>query len=219
MPCRQHLLLYDAVCPKGIRKLNTVNAFVKSFYHPTYSPILAEPKLYPMTLRITIFLVVLLTLSQCKKKKPEDQPPSYAFSCTVNGQSWIASTPLTIGGPASLTVDYHPNTGDFSVTARRKDIDNSYFELVNFYAPAVISTGDYSMYTGDGEFQAFGDYLDNYSCGIYYHDTSNPGALHISSIDTVNRRIKGEFTFTAINADCGSDSLLIIENGYFNLRY
>ena len=172
-----------------------------------------------MNLRITIFAVTLLTLSQCKKKEAEDLPPSYAFSCTVNGQSWIASTPLTIGGPASLTVDYHPGTGDFSVTARRKDVDNSYFELVNFYAPGVIGAGNYAMFTGDGAFQAFGDYLDNYSCGVYYHDADNPGVLHISSIDTVNRRINGEFTFTAINPACGGDSLLVIENGLFHLRY
>jgi hypothetical protein len=161
----------------------------------------------------------LIALTQCKKKNDHWSGPSNSFSCTVNGQQWVASTPPSIGGPAAMYIHYNPQTGDLSITGRRKNSEATYFELLNFHCQSVIGPGSYQLYTGDGEFQAFGDYMNNYPCGIYYHDTNNPGTLTITTLDTVNHRVVGDFTFTAVNPSCGNDSLLYVTNGHVELYY
>ena len=173
-----------------------------------------------MTLKTLITCItILFVFSQCGKKpvKPPVSSSRY-LKCTVNGQEWIAATPTSISGPAAITVDYNEQTGDFSVTACRQNQTSTYFESINYYCPQVLQPGDFQLYTGDGDFQAFVDYAGNYSCGIYYHDENNPGNLNITKIDTVQHIIAGTFGFTAFNSDCTTPSLSI-ENGHFSVKY
>lgn len=177
--------------PKGNpKKPNTVNAPVKKFNGSEESFKLAEKQPHPMTRRLLLLIFVPLLFTDCSKDK-QSSVPSPDFACTINGQNWVAHTPISISGPAPLYVEYLLPNGDLGIDACRKNSDGTIFQRVKFFVKNVTQPGTYQLHTGDGTITGFVDWNDGSPCGWYWHDTLNPGQLVVTTLDTANHIVKG----------------------------
>ncbi len=159
----------------------------------------------------------IFTLASCKKKQVE---PAFqnSFSCKVNGVDWKPEGGTNaVGGINSKTIDvgkyyYNAISIDALKNVRDAKTGNSIiFEGVRLRV--FLEVDKYQSIIGN----AFYQYGDNSNgCSNYYADSTSTNIVKVTSIDSINRRVKGIFEFEAKSRLCGT---VKATNGIFEVKY
>jgi len=171
----------------------------------------------------TIFILSLsLIFISASCEKPDPEPVfTQGFSCKINGEEWIAKTPVSISGPVALDVNYDENTGLLFLHAVRKDNDKNIYDIINIFSKNIydISSNEIISVNEDmDEIVGFLSLSNNTGCGGYAHDSLNPGTLKICIFDKTKREISGTFNMTLIAYKCNNE-IMHITDGKFAFRY
>jgi hypothetical protein len=143
-----------------------------------------------------ILFAVLLFLG-CSKDKIESLPN---LSATLNNKSWSAFTIDT-----HIIYDFSRGDDDFEIRATTKDEKELYFIIRS------ISSGKYDTYLACNI-----NYLPNVNDFKTY--TAKKGEFNLS-VDTVNHQISGTFDFVMKNIQNTSDSVVVKNGSFNNLKY
>lgn len=137
-----------------------------------------------------------------------------ATSCKKSNSGSSAAVTATVGGtaftPATSAAAYATVSKYFDIAGyTAKGTDTTLLD-VSFSAPVTVNKvlgpadGVFVQYTSSGK-----SYISGQAWGA---------ALTVTSLDTVNHKIAGNFTATVYNLSNGSDSLMLT-NGKFSSSY
>ncbi len=133
---------------------------------------------YGLILLMLFVLGVIMTSCSKDEASSQEELPELTsegkntFGCLVNGEKWVAYTSFAIGGPIALEGTYNLSTRGFYITATRDLDDQNKFETIRFGIQNLTSAGGYDMAATHLVTRGFTDYAGNYSCSMYYVDTT-----------------------------------------------
>ena len=141
-----------------------------------------------------------------------ENEPHTILHCKINGMDWTpAGGDLFSGYP--FRVQYNNNSGSLGIIASRNIESESTNQVINI---------DTYFYNLDEENairfigEEFTDRFNASECIYYDVDTTSTNYIKITSLDTLNFFMIGEFEFSAIN-DC--NDTIRVTDGYFDLKY
>jgi hypothetical protein len=170
------------------------------------------------------FLIFLICTSCCETETKKNLLKE-TFSYTINGQEYY---PKNLNVP-SFQVDYKGNITNnnpsyFFISAENMRLKYTAIDISIISTKKPIEVGEYilnekntvdrnnsssALFTFDEK----GVSINN----TYYRTTNEEmGKVNITAIDTIQRTIKGNFQFTAIN---DLQQKIVIQNGKFNTKY
>jgi hypothetical protein len=164
-------------------------------------------------------LTLMMTLSffSCEKDPYEDcrkDPTCEYFTCKVNGERW---EPQCDGGPlfgcTPWSVQYSKNIPSFDLSIKN-EIKKQHILLIVHKTP--LKLGENKLYIDEFIQTRYSDSFKSSECRRFKIDTLLPFSFKLNKIDSLNRILKGTFSFTAKN-DCSE--FVSITDGEFNLPY
>ena len=177
--------------------------------------------------KTALILALITTLACCKEDPPPTDPPCMdgqlpcatqegknTFGCYIDGEPFVAKVSNQIG-LAAVSATYDINTNYIQILGQH-EINQNLIERVYFCFFAENSSGTFPMFAIDEELTGY----EIISGGVdYFHDTTNFGQVYVSSINTSVKFVSGTFDMTLKNTSYGSDSLMVISDGRFDIRY
>ena len=143
-----------------------------------------------------------------------------SFSCKVNGVDWKPEGGSNAtGGIKSLNIDVgkYPYFNAISIDVLKqirdsKTGDDLIFE--GFKLAVDLELGKVKILG-----KSAGDYIYNFKngCSYYYPDSSISNKMIVLDLDTLQRRIKGNFEFSATSPTCRQT--LKVTEGQFEVKY
>jgi Family of unknown function (DUF6252) len=151
----------------------------------------------------SILVVTLFTLFACQKETSNETGniPGSAkgdFNATLNDKQWNAdSIQLILVNPNGVSITGVSRTGD----------------QISMILP-VFKTGTYMLGTQSSSYALSGNLLTNVTNVYVSNSGSAGGTITISSIDTINQLVSGNFQFTLVNP--ADNTSVTIKNGIFS---
>ena len=168
---------------------------------------------------LLLFSLFLLTATCSKYNEPPPYSPPAIFRCKVDGVEWEAYDyqnggliDIGIGGSSPTNLQYYSDTKGFELGANNKTEDLVINQSIGLYSRIEQIGENVLKYRSN----AFIDSNELSGCEYHELDTFAIRKLLILEIDTIDRRMKGNFEFSAIN-DC-NDTVRITE-GFFDLSF
>ncbi|POY34658.1 hypothetical protein C3K47_19105 [Solitalea longa] len=153
------------------------------------------------------FIALILSLCACS---PDDDAHEKEFRCKVNGQKW---------SPFSDDFKFNPVDGQSQITTSGKRAlllvgynSKNETQNVGFLISDLVNEKDYPL---SQEPNSYG--LVEINETVYRTDDINKGIVSIHSLDTVNHKVSGTFTFKAKSLT--SNSTVNVSEGYFDITY
>lgn len=185
-----------------------------------------ETRVIPKTIAA---LLLVFTFCCCKKDPPpsnaDELPPlthqgKNTFGCKINGKNWVAHTPFSISGPVPLHGSYNENDGKFILIGTKEDQDIPLLQDIVIQCDSIGGIGTFEMAVYDNYEPGLKDYYDNLPCGIYLHDSLNPGTINITYFSISEFIISGTFEMELIpHNNCSEVDNIVITEGRFDLKY
>lgn len=172
-------------------------------------------------------VLTIFALACCKKDPPPDpwepcmegplpcasQQGNDIFGCYIDGEPFVAKTNSIY--TFKVNALYDSGTKYVAVEGRR-DTNSDQLEKISFSFYANSGIGLYQMSASTAVKVGY----VNYAIGEeYYHDTTNFGNVTLTAINTDEEFVSGTFDMTLKNTNNSPDSLMVITNGRFDIRY
>jgi hypothetical protein len=154
--------------------------------------------------KVSIFILIValfLSLSCSKKSSVSDVVPvSASMSCKINGVTWTTVTRLTTRQSNKFLI-----TGTSTIGS----------DLLNVNVLG-ISAGTYNLDPFLAQIQATATFTNSSSVTDSLY-TAYSGTVILSSVDTINKKISGTFSFDARNLSLKNKK--ITEGTFTNIKY
>ena len=165
-----------------------------------------------MKVSFSLLFVALFVLHLSCRKTPTEFQES--FSCKVNGQLWTPAGDVNpLGGLPLIWVTNNYYLDSIQINVKREIQDKNYntlsYEVINLY-PVGLKVNSFTVIKDDGNYRKDG-------CGYYITDSTKSNFIKTTSLDTVNRIVKGVFQLECNGSYC-HDNVKITE-GRFEVKY